>query len=88
MRFKPPPPHSNIGWRVEFRPMEVQLTDFENAAYTVFLVLMTRVILTFELNFIIPLSNVDDNLRRAFKRDAIREEKFCFRKDLLTGRVY
>ncbi|XP_060604776.1 glutamate--cysteine ligase catalytic subunit-like [Ruditapes philippinarum] len=84
MRFKPPPPHSNIGWRVEFRPMEVQLTDFENAAYTVFLVLMTRVILTFELNFIIPLSNVDDNLRRAFKRDAIREEKFCFRKDLLT----
>lgn len=23
MRFKPPPPNSNIGWRVEFRPMEV-----------------------------------------------------------------
>ncbi|XP_012922537.1 glutamate--cysteine ligase catalytic subunit isoform X1 [Heterocephalus glaber] len=23
MRFKPPPPHSDIGWRVEFRPMEV-----------------------------------------------------------------
>ena len=23
MRFKPPPPHSPIGWRVEFRPMEV-----------------------------------------------------------------
>ncbi|CAL1548977.1 unnamed protein product, partial [Lymnaea stagnalis] len=22
MRFKPPPPNSNIGWRVEFRPME------------------------------------------------------------------
>lgn len=25
MRFKPPPPNSNIGWRVEFRPMEVKL---------------------------------------------------------------
>ena len=86
MRFKPPPPHSNIGWRVEFRPMEVQLTDFENAAYTVFLVLMTRVILTFELNFIIPLSKVDENLQRAFKRDSVREEKFYFRKDLLTGK--
>lgn len=84
MRFKPPPPHSKIGWRVEFRPMEVQLTDFENAAYTVFLVLMTRVILTFELNFLIPLSKVDENLQRAFKRDAVREGKFYFRKDFLT----
>ena len=37
---------------------QVQLTDFENAAYVVFLVLMTRVILTFQLNFIIPLSKV------------------------------
>lgn len=24
MRFKPPPPNSDIGWRVEFRPMEVR----------------------------------------------------------------
>ena len=31
VRFKPPPPNSSIGWRVEFRPLEVQLTDFENA---------------------------------------------------------
>ncbi|KAJ3079501.1 hypothetical protein HK100_010402, partial [Physocladia obscura] len=32
MRFKPPPPNSPIGWRVEFRSMEIQFTDFENAA--------------------------------------------------------
>lgn len=43
MRFKPPPPDSNeIGWRVEFRSTEVQLTDFENAAYCCFVVLLTR----------------------------------------------
>ncbi|VDK45789.1 unnamed protein product [Gongylonema pulchrum] len=43
MRFKPPPPdHPEIGWRVEFRPTEVQLTDFENAAYCCFVVLLTR----------------------------------------------
>jgi hypothetical protein len=24
MRFKPPPVNSDIGWRVEFRPTEVQ----------------------------------------------------------------
>ena len=58
MRFKPPPPNSPIGWRVEFRPLEVQLTDFENAAFVVFVVLLTRAILSFKLNFYIPVSKV------------------------------
>jgi len=58
MRFKPPPPKSTIGWRVEFRPCEVQLTDFENAAIVCFVVLLTRVILSYQLNFIIPISKV------------------------------
>jgi glutamate--cysteine ligase catalytic subunit len=58
MRFKPPPVDSPIGWRVEFRSMEVQLTDFENAAYSVFIVLLTRAILSFNLNFYMPISKV------------------------------
>ena len=41
VRFKPPPVNSKIGWRVEFRPMEVQLTDFENAAFAVFIEALT-----------------------------------------------
>jgi glutamate--cysteine ligase catalytic subunit len=45
MRFKPPPAGNDIGWRVEFRPMEIQITDFENAAFSVFIVLVTRAIL-------------------------------------------
>ena len=45
LRFKPPPPNSPIGWRVEFRPMEVQFTEYENAAYSIFIVLVTRVML-------------------------------------------
>ncbi|GFR19188.1 glutamate--cysteine ligase catalytic subunit [Trichonephila clavata] len=84
MRFKPPPPNSSIGWRVEFRSMEVQMTEFENAAYVVFIVLLTRVILSFQLNLLIPLSKVDENLTKAQKRDAILTEKFWFRKDLTT----
>ena len=60
MRFKPPPPKSSIGWRVEFRPLEVQLTDFENAAFVVFVVLLTRAILSFKLNFYIPISKVSN----------------------------
>lgn len=84
MRFKPPPPQSNIGWRVEFRPMEAQLTDFENAAYTVFIVLLTRVILSYKLNFLIPISKVDENMKTAFRRDGALEGKFYFRNDVLT----
>lgn len=86
MRFKPPPPNSRIGWRVEFRPMEVQFTDFENAAFVVFIVLLTRVILSFRLNFLIPISKVDENLQNAQKRDAVKNESFWFRKDIMTGR--
>jgi glutamate--cysteine ligase catalytic subunit len=82
VRFKPPPPNSDIGWRVEFRPMEIQLTDFENAAFCCFIVLITRIISSLELNFYIPISKVDENMKIAHKRNAIINEKFYFRKNL------
>lgn len=84
MRFKPPPHvHSPIGWRVEFRPLEAQLTDFENAAYVVFITLLSRVILAYKLNFLMPLSLVDENMAEAQKRDAVKESKFWFRRDIM-----
>eukprot|EP00160_Parvularia_atlantis_P013768 Unigene3041_Nuclearia_a/m.9354 Unigene3041_Nuclearia_a/g.9354 ORF Unigene3041_Nuclearia_a/g.9354 Unigene3041_Nuclearia_a/m.9354 type:complete len:628 (-) Unigene3041_Nuclearia_a:92-1975(-) len=86
MRFKPPPPNSPIGWRVEFRSMEVQLTDFENAAFVVFIVLLTRAILSFNLNFYIPMSKIEANMQTAFKRDACRTQKFYFRKNVFSCR--
>lgn len=86
MRFKPPPPRSRIGWRVEFRPCEAQISDFENAAFVCFVVLLTRVILTYKLNFLLPISKVDENMQRAQRRDAVRKEKFWFRKDLAAQR--
>ncbi|CAJ0909434.1 15374_t:CDS:2 [Entrophospora sp. SA101] len=65
MRFKPPPPNSNIGWRVEFRSMEIQITDFENAAFAIFI--------------------VDENMRIAHNKDAVLNEKFWFRKNILEN---
>jgi glutamate--cysteine ligase catalytic subunit len=62
--------------------MEIQLTDFENAAFTVFIVLLTRVILTFDLNFYIPMSRVDANMQRAHSRNAAAKGKFFFRRHL------
>ncbi|XP_004924668.1 glutamate--cysteine ligase catalytic subunit [Bombyx mori] len=82
MRFKPPPPNSSIGWRVEFRPCEAQLTDFENAAYVCFVVLLTRVILSYQLNFVMPISKVDENMQRAQRRGACLNEKFWWRRDV------
>lgn len=84
MRFKPPPHvNSPIGWRVEFRPLEAQLTDFENAAYVVFITLLSRVILAYKLNFLMPLSQVDENMVEAQKRDAVKDSKFWFRRDIM-----
>jgi glutamate--cysteine ligase catalytic subunit len=56
LRFKLPPPNSPIGWRVEFRSMEVQMTDFENAAFAVFIVLLSRAIMSMNINLYIPIS--------------------------------
>lgn len=81
MRFKPPP-NDHTGWRVEFRSMDVQITDFENAALSVFVVLLTRVILSYKLCFYIPISKVDENMKRAHSRDAISREKFWFRTNV------
>jgi glutamate--cysteine ligase catalytic subunit len=86
MRFKPPPSvdsgSPNIGWRVEFRTTELQVTDFENAAFVAFLVLLTRTILTFNLSLLMPISKVDENMRRAQKRDACLRETFYFRRNV------
>jgi hypothetical protein len=58
LRLKPPPPGTSIGWRVEFRSMEIQVTDYENAAFALFVVLLSRAILKFELNMYMPISKV------------------------------
>ncbi|KAL5528478.1 GSH1 [Sanghuangporus sanghuang] len=85
VRFKPPPPNSSIGWRVEFRSMEVQLTDFENAAFAIFMVLLSRAILCFDLNLYMPITKVDENMQIAQKRDAARKEKFYFRRNVFSS---
>ena len=98
VRLKPPtglgvggvdsnPAEREPGWRTEFRPMEVQLTDFENAAFSVFTVLVTRVILAFDLSLYVPLSRVDANMRRAQRMNAATSEKFYFRRQLAPNEV-
>jgi glutamate--cysteine ligase catalytic subunit len=85
MRFKPPSAGSDIGWRVEFRTMDVQFTDYENAAFSNFIVLLVRTICAFNLNLYIPLSKVDENMQIGQMRNAVLSKKFWFRKCILSG---
>ena len=87
MRFKPPPHGGHTGWRVEFRSMEIQLTDFENAAFCIFLVLLSRVIMTMPVDFGMPISLVDVNMQRAQRRDAIHSQRFHFRSSRHTSQT-
>jgi glutamate--cysteine ligase catalytic subunit len=80
VRFKPPPWIANqeIGWRVEFRSMEIQLTDFENAAFAVFMILLSQTLLHFNISLYIPIPEVDKNMGQAFTHNAVISERFSF----------
>lgn len=62
--------------------MELQFTDFENSAFCAFVILLTQSIRQFNLNFLMPLSKVDENMQRAQKMNACLNEKFYFRKNI------
>ena len=80
MRFKnPPTADSEIGWRVEFRPMDVQLTDFENSALAVMVGMIANIINTFDVDYILPIKMVDENMKRAHIRDAASQTKFWWK---------
>merc|ERR1712087_158761 len=51
-------------------------------AFAVFIVLITRVILAFDLNLYIPMSRVDLNMQRAHSRNAATSGKFFFRRHM------
>lgn len=57
VRFKPPPGiDTDIGWRTEFRTLDVQITDYENTAYITLLNLLVRVLTDFDINVSLPIS--------------------------------
>jgi glutamate--cysteine ligase catalytic subunit len=73
------------GWRTEFRTLEIQLTDFENAAFAALVVLMSKAMLARGYSFMIPMSYVHENMCRAQLKDAVLTQKFWFRAN--SGKV-
>ncbi|KAJ5794355.1 Glutamate-cysteine ligase catalytic subunit [Penicillium paradoxum] len=80
VRFKVPTADTGPGWCIEFRTMESQLTDKENAAFAIFAYLLSRAIVTLHLNFYIPIDKVGESMEFAKERDAVRQEKMWFRR--------
>jgi len=81
VRFKPPPSLQprGIGWRVEFRSPEVQVTDLENAAVVSVLRLLAEVIVEERWDLRIPISRCDMNDIVSSTRNAASDGLFWFR---------
>jgi glutamate--cysteine ligase catalytic subunit len=80
------PINDDIGWRVEFRTMEVQLTPHENAAFSLLIHFFTRALhLDKIVNLYIPMSLVLENFDRAHTKNAVLKEKFYFRTNIFDS---
>lgn len=85
VRLKPPPSlDSPIGWRVEFRSMDVQLNGELTFLFCHSIQILSRILVTMhnELNFYIPISKVDQNFARASQVNAAVNQKFYFRTNI------
>ena len=86
LRFKPPRLEDNDNcFKVEIRPCELQLTAFENSAVMTLCLIYSRLVMQKDLNFIIPITKVDQNFERAHKMNALETERFYFRIDGLKN---
>lgn len=63
VRLRPPPSFdSKIGWRMEFRTGDIQLTNEENAAFVMLIFIIGRLFYeSDEINFYMPMSLVEEN---------------------------
>ena len=90
VRFKPPPSFEDkekIGWRVEFRSMESQLTKERQFLFIHAIQVFARMIedQTFGLNLYIPMDKANENFERAHSKDAATSQKFWFRKNIFAS---
>ncbi len=51
--------------------MDIQMTDYENSAFVILLGMITNVLNHFDVDFMMPISKIDENMDRAHARDGI-----------------
>ena len=84
VRFKPSNDlKGSNSWLVEFRPMDLPITNREKSYLIFFVTLLHRIITDPKIytNFYIPVSKADKNFLRCVERGAVTQEKFFFRRN-------
>ncbi|KAI5189466.1 glutamate--cysteine ligase catalytic subunit [Nematocida minor] len=95
LKLPKPSPGNSSPWLVEVRPMEIQPTSFENTAYSIFVILFSRMMLSLNANFYLPISKVDENFIFADKQgtslnslqdyiNAEQEQEFWYRENIFS----
>ena len=80
LRLKPPRDEDKDNcFKIEIRPCDLQITPFENTAILELIILLYQGIINYDVNFVMPITKVDENFKRAYKMDAIVNEKFFWR---------
>lgn len=80
LRFKLPRPSDNdTCFKIEVRPCDLQITPYENTAIISFIIAIYGFLMRYDVNFIIPISLVDENFKRAYLCDALNTQKFYWR---------
>uniref|UniRef100_A0A3B0MY59 Glutamate--cysteine ligase n=1 Tax=Theileria annulata TaxID=5874 RepID=A0A3B0MY59_THEAN len=73
-----------LPWRIEFRPMDIQMTDEENIMFISVLSYLVKVILKLKLNLYMPISLVDFNIQLASNIKSCYQQSFYFPKHINT----
>ncbi|UKK01542.2 glutamate--cysteine ligase [Theileria orientalis] len=80
-------PCRKLPWRVEFRPLDIQLTDEENAMFICVVSYVVKVLLLKRLNLYMPISLVDINTEVSSKIESCHRDLFYFREDVTTNKL-
>ncbi|UKJ89193.1 glutamate--cysteine ligase [Theileria orientalis] len=76
-----------IPWRVEFRPLDIQLTDEENSMFICVVSYVVKVLLLKRLNLYMPISLVDINTEVSSKIESCHRDLFYFRENVTNNKL-
>ena len=89
LRFKPPLVNDKDNfYKLEIRPADLQFSPFENAAINTFIILYSRILRYYGVNFIIPMKMNDINFEKGHLNNAVNNEKFFWRINSIDKEYY
>ncbi|UKJ89192.2 glutamate--cysteine ligase [Theileria orientalis] len=80
-------PRRTLPWRVEFRPLDIQLTDEENSMFICVVSYVVKVLLLKRLNLYMPISLVDINTEVSSKIESCHRDLFYFRENVTNNKL-